>query len=130
MPAQQLFKTIRDELQNGAIIGGDNYQAKIEILQPLVDGFPLDLPVRLVSYQNHNGAHDISDAVEAEVPYILGVRIRSNDQQGRLQVNAHPHVQANYLTLFADTVDTGVAVSPGVNYRADVVLYRRISSQA
>lgn len=125
MPAQQLFKTIRDELQNGAIIGGDNYQAKIEILQPLVDGFPLDLPVRLVSYQNRNGAHDITNAVEEKVPYILGVRIRTNDQQGRLQVNAHPHVQANYLTLFADTVDTGVAVSPDVNYRADVVLYQR-----
>jgi len=125
MPAQQLFEKIRDALQKGAVTDGKNYQAKIEILQPLVDDFPLDLPVRLVSYQNHNGAHDISDAVEAEVPYILGVRIRANDQQGRLQVNAHPHVQANYLTLFADTVDTGVPAPLEGNFRADVVLYKR-----
>lgn len=125
MPAQQLFEKIRDALQNGAIIGDDDYQAKIDILQPLVDGFSPDLPVRLVSYQNHNGARDISDAVEAEVPYILGVRIRSTDQQRRLQVNAHPHVQANYLTLFADTVDTGVPAPLEGNFRADVVLYKR-----
>lgn len=125
MPAQQLFKTIRDELQNGAIIGGDKYQADIEALQPLVDQITLDSPVRLVSYQNHNGAHDITNAIEERVPYILGVRIRSNDQQGRLQVNAHPHVQANYLTLFADTVDTGVPAPLEGNFRADVVLYKR-----
>lgn len=123
MPAQQLFKTIRDELQNGAIIEGDNYQADIGILQPLVDGFPLVPPVRLVSYQNRNGAHDITNAIEERVRYILGVRIRANDQQGRLQVNAHRHVQANYLTLFADTVDTGVPAPLEGNFRADVVLY-------
>lgn len=130
MPAQQLFEKIRDELQKGAIIRGNNYRADIQKLQPWVNQIRLDSPVRLVSYQNHNGANYISKAVEAKVRYILGVRIRSTDEQGRLQVNAHPHVQADYLTLFANTVDTGVAVSPGVNYRADVVLYRRISSQA
>lgn len=123
MPAQQLFEKIRDELQNGAIIDGDNYQADIEILQPLVDKYPLDPPVRLVSYQNRNGAHDITNAIEERVRYILGVRIRANDQQGRLQVNAHRHVQANYLTLFADTVDTGVPAPLEGNFRADVVLY-------
>lgn len=126
MPAQQLFKTIRDELQNGAIIiDGDNYQADIGILQPLVDDFPLDLPVRLVSYQNHNGANDITKAVEDEVPYILGVRVRSTDRQGTLMKNAYPYLQGKYSEVFNDTVDTIVRSPDGSNFRADIALYRR-----
>ncbi|BCA28665.1 hypothetical protein [Metapseudomonas otitidis] len=125
MPAQQLFETIRDELLNGAIIDGDNYQADIEILQPLVDGFSPDLPVRLVSYQNHNGANDITKAVEDEVPYILGVRVRSTDRQGTLMKNAYPYLQGKYSEVFNDTVDTIVRSPDGSNFRADIALYRR-----
>lgn len=125
MPAQQLFEKIRDELRNGAIIGGDNYQADIEILQPLVDKYPLDPPVRLVSYQNRNGANDITKAVEDEVPYILGVRVRSTDRQGTLMENAYPYLQGKYSEVFNDTVDTIVRSPDGGNFRADIALYHR-----
>lgn len=126
MPAQQLFETIRDALQEkDAITGGDNYHANIGKLQSLIDGTQLASSVRLVSYQNHNGSNDITKAVEDEVPYILGVRVRSTDRQGTLMKNAYPYLQGKYSEVFNDTVGTIVRSPDGGNYRADIALYRR-----
>ncbi|MFE1815788.1 hypothetical protein [Metapseudomonas otitidis] len=125
MPAQQLFEKIRDALQKDAITGGDNYHANIGKLQSLIDETQLASSVRLVSYQNHNGANDITKAVEDKVPYILGVRVRSTDRQGTLMENAYPYLQGKYSEVFNDTVDTIVRSPDGSNFRADIALYRR-----
>lgn len=123
MPQLQLFESVRSALQQGALYPGPNYRADVARLQSLVARYQLVDSVRLVSCQNSRGMRNLTNAVYEKCHFILGVRIRSTDKQDNLQKQARSYLSSNYLTLYANTVDTGVPAPSGVHFRADVVLY-------